>query len=126
MDMDHNVPAGYEAWREARWDEIAGPNGKAKVVAKGMVAGPEIQVIPGVPGKWRVTEAGALTVSAPADDGVQVNGEAVEGAVVVPSGSTLEFSGGRVGFAGGADGFYGVMVSDPEALVRSGISGIDT
>ncbi|SMC55743.1 DUF1684 domain-containing protein [Lentzea albidocapillata] len=29
----------YEQWREARWDEIAGSNGKAKVVAKGMVSG---------------------------------------------------------------------------------------
>ncbi|WP_410677141.1 DUF1684 domain-containing protein [Amycolatopsis sp. cmx-4-68] len=135
MDTDHvsshqqtanNVPAGYEAWREARWDEIAGPNGKAKVVANGRVTGRDTHVIPGVPGQWRITEAGTLTVSAAAADSVTVNGEAVNGTAEVPSGSTLEFSGGRVGFAGGAGGFYGVVVMDHEALARSGLSGIDT
>jgi uncharacterized protein (DUF1684 family) len=135
MDTDHvssrqqtadNVPAHYEAWREARWDEIAGPNGKAKVVANGRVTGRDTHVIPGVPGQWRITEAGALTVSAAAADSVTVNGEAVNGTAEVPSGSTLEFSGGRVGFAGGAGGFYGVVVMDHETLARSGLSGIDT
>ncbi|WP_033294952.1 DUF1684 domain-containing protein [Amycolatopsis jejuensis] len=125
MDTN-NIPAGYLAWREARWDEIAGPNGKAKVVANGRIAGTDSQVIPGVPGQWQATEAGALTVSAAAGDSVKVNGEAVDGTVEVPSGSTLEFSGGRVGFAGGAGGFYGVVVMDHEALARSGLSGIDT
>ncbi|MEV5543048.1 DUF1684 domain-containing protein [Saccharopolyspora shandongensis] len=135
MDPDHvpshqqtanSVPADYEAWRKARWDEIAGPNGKAKVVANGRVTGRDAHVIPGVPGQWRVTEAGALTMSAAAADDVMVNGEAVNGTAEVPSGSTLEFSGGRVGFAGGAGGFYGVVVMDHEALTRSGLSGIDT
>lgn len=135
MDTDHvpsrrqtvnNVPADYEAWREARWDEIAGPNGKAKVVANGRVSGRDPHVIPGVPGQWRVSEAGTLTLSAAAADSVTVNGEAVDGTVEVPSGSTLGFSGGRVGVAGGAGGFYGVVVMDHEALARSGLSGIDT
>ena len=135
MDTDHvtshqrtadHVPADYEAWRAARWDEIAGPDGKAKVVANGRVAGRDTHVIPGVPGRWRITEAGALTVSAAAADSVTVNGGAVSGTVEVPSGSTLGFSGGRVGFAGGAGGFYGVVVMDHEALARSGLSGIDT
>ncbi|MEU6269772.1 hypothetical protein [Saccharopolyspora shandongensis] len=122
MDPDHvpshqqtanSVPADYEAWRKARWDEIAGPNGKAKVVANGRVTGRDAHVIPGVPGQWRITAAGALTMSAAADD-VTVNGEAVNGTGEVPSGSTLEFSGGRVGFAGGAGGFYGVVVRRQE------------
>ncbi len=121
-----SVPADYEAWGEARWDEIAGPNGKAKVVANGRVTGRDTVVIPGVPGQWRITEAGTLTVSAAAADSVAVNGEAVNGTAEVPSGSTLQFSGGRVGFAGGAGGFYGVVVMDHEALARSGLSGIDT
>jgi hypothetical protein len=33
------VPPEHEAWRRARWDEVAGPNGKAKVVANGKVTG---------------------------------------------------------------------------------------
>jgi uncharacterized protein (DUF1684 family) len=135
MDTEHvpthqqtanNVPADYEAWREARWAEIAGPNGKAKVVANGRVTGRDPLVIPGVPGQWRITEAGTSTVSAAAADNVAVNGEEVDGTAEVPSGSTLRFSGGHVGFAGGAGGFYGVVVMDHEALARSGLSGIDT
>lgn len=122
----NDVPADHEAWREARWDEIAGPNGKGKVVANGRVTGRDTLVIPGVPGRWRITEAGTLTVSAAAADGVTVNGRAVDGTAEVPSGSTLGFSGGRTGFAGGAGGFYGVVVMDHEALARSGLSGIDT
>ncbi|MEV6981904.1 DUF1684 domain-containing protein [Sphaerisporangium sp. NPDC051017] len=139
MDADHvpshdqsannaadSVPADYEAWREGRWEEIAGQFGKVKVVANGKVAGRDARVIPGVPGEWSVTEAGVLTLSVAADDGVTINGEAVNGTAEVPSGSSLEFSGGRVGFAGGADGTYGVIVMDHEALARSGLSGIDT
>ncbi|ASO21658.1 hypothetical protein FHR81_003303 [Actinoalloteichus hoggarensis] len=120
------VPASHEAWRAARWDEIAGPNGKAKVVANGRVSGPEARGIPGIPGRWRVTEAGALTVSAAAGDDVTINGETLDGTADVPSGSSLGFSGGRVGFAGGADGFFGVVVMDQAALTRSGLCGIDT
>ncbi|PXY18993.1 DUF1684 domain-containing protein [Prauserella muralis] len=122
----NTVPAEYEAWREARWEEIAGPHGKAKVVANGRVAGRDPVAIPGVPGQWQVTEAGTLTVSATAADGVTVNGETVDGTAEVPSGSTLGLPGGRVGFAGGAGGFYGVVVMDHEALARSGLTGIDT
>jgi uncharacterized protein (DUF1684 family) len=121
-----DAPAEYEAWRRARWDEIAGPNGKAKVVANGKVTGRTPLTIPGVPGRWSTTAAGALTVTAASGDGVKVNGEAADGTVEVPSGSSLEFPGGRVGFAGGADGFYGLIVMDHEAVARSGLSGIDT
>ena len=121
-----SVPAEYEAWRKARWEEVAGPNGKAKVVARGMVVGREPQVIEGVPGRWSTTEAGALTVTAAADDGVRVEGGTVDGTVEVSAGSPLEFPGGRVGFAGGADGAHGLVVMDQEALARSGLAGIDT
>jgi uncharacterized protein (DUF1684 family)/ketosteroid isomerase-like protein len=120
------VPAEYATWRAARWDEIAGPNGKAKVVARGMVVGRDAHVIAGVPGRWSTTEAGALTVTAAADDGVVVGGETVDGTVAVPPGSPLEFPGGLVGFAGGSDGAYGLVVMDHDAVTRSGLSGIDT
>jgi uncharacterized protein len=119
------VPAEYEAWRKARWEEIAGPNGKAKVVANGRVIGRGTHVIAGVPGRWTTTEAGALTVTAAAEDGVEVDGEPVEGTVEVPAGSPIGFPGGRVGFAGGSDGAYGLVVMDHEAVARSGLTGID-
>jgi uncharacterized protein len=123
---EDQVPVEYEAWRTARWEEIAGPNGKAKVVANGRVVGRGIHVIPGVPGQWTTTEAGALTVTAAVEDGVKVDGEAVDGTVEVPAGSALEFPGGQVGFVGGSDGAYGLIVIDHEALARSGLTGIDT
>jgi uncharacterized protein len=125
-NVDVSVPAEYEAWRKARWEEVAGPNGKAKVVARGMVVGREPRVIEGVPGRWSTTGAGALTVTAAADDGVRVEGGTVDGTVEVSAGSPLEFPGARVGFAGGADGAYGLVVMDQEALTRSGLAGIDT
>jgi uncharacterized protein len=120
-----SVPAEYEAWRKARWEEIAGPNGKAKVVANGKVIGRDTHVIPGVPGQWSTTGAGALTVTAAVEDGVKVNGAAVDGTAEVAAGSPLEFPGGRVGFAGGSHGAYGLVVMDPAAVARSGLNGID-
>jgi uncharacterized protein (DUF1684 family) len=121
-----SVPAEYQAWRKGRWEEIAGPNGKAKVVANGKVIGREVHTIPGVPGQWSTTEAGALSVTAALEDGVKVNGDPVDGTADVPSGSPLEFPGGRVGFVGGSDGAYGLVVMDHEAVARSGLRGIDT
>ncbi|MDT5027934.1 MAG: uncharacterized protein QOE61_4360 [Micromonosporaceae bacterium] len=121
-----SVPAEYQAWRKGRWGEIAGPNGKAKVVANGKVIGREVYTIPGVPGQWSTTEAGALSVTAALEDGVKVNGDPVDGTADVPSGSPLEFPGGRVGFVGGSDGAYGLVVMDHEAVARSGLRGIHT
>jgi uncharacterized protein (DUF1684 family) len=121
-----SVPAEYQAWRKGRWEEISGPNGKAKVVANGKVIGREVHTIPGVPGQWSTTEAGALSVTAALEDGVKVNGDPVDGTADVPSGSPLEFPGGRVGFVGGSDGAYGLVVMDHEAVARSGLRGIHT
>ncbi|MBT3153289.1 DUF1684 domain-containing protein [Streptomyces sp. CHD11] len=120
------APAEYEAWRKGRWEEVAGPNGKAKVVANGKITGRGTHVLPGVPGTWSTDEAGELTVTARAADGVTVDGTAVDGTAVVPPGCALAFPGDRVGFAGGADGSYGLVVMDNGAVERSGLSGIDT
>lgn len=119
------APAAYEAWRKARWEEVAGPNGRAKVVARAMVTGRDPHVVPGVPGQWSVTEAGALTVTA-AHDGVRVNGEPADGTVEVPAGSSFALPGGLVGMAGGAGGTFGLVVMDHDAVARSGLIGINT
>jgi hypothetical protein len=78
-DPGDSVPAEYEAWRQGRWEEIAGPNGKAKVVANGKVVGRDVHTLPGVLGQWSTNEAGAPTGTAAVEDGVKVGGEAVEG-----------------------------------------------
>lgn len=36
----NGVPADYEAWRQGRWEEIAGANGKANVVANAKINDP--------------------------------------------------------------------------------------
>lgn len=125
-DQVRTQPAEYDAWRRARWLDIAGTRGKAKVVGNGQVVGRDPRVIEGVPGWWSTNEAGALTVTAAARDGVMVDGATVEGTVVLVDGSRLEFPGGRRGFASGSDGSYSVVVFDDAALADSGITGIDT
>ena len=114
----------YEAWRKARWEEMAGPQGKAKVVAKGMISGPEPQIVPDVPGRWSTTEAGGLTVTAALADGVVVEGKAVDGTVDVRPGSRPEFPSGRTGSVSGANKTYGLVVMDDSAVSRSGLSEI--
>ncbi|GAA2769972.1 hypothetical protein [Nonomuraea dietziae] len=120
------IPADYEAWRQGRREEIAGANGKAKVAANAKITDPGPHTLPGIPGEWRTTEAGDLTVTAQAADGVQVAGSLVDGTSPVPSGSTLEFPDNRVGFASGADGSYGLVVVDQGRLERTGLTGIDS
>lgn len=120
------VPAAYQAWRKGRWEEIAGANGKAKVVANGKIIGRDIHTLSGVPGAWSTNEAGALTVTAAAADGVRIDGTTVDGTAEAPSDCRLEFPGGRIGSAGGSNGVYGLVVMDHGAVERSGLSGIDT
>ncbi|PDP86667.1 hypothetical protein CQJ94_15340 [Glycomyces fuscus] len=120
------IPADHEAWRQSRWEEVAGANGKAKVVANAKITGPGPHTLPGVPGEWRTTEAGSLTVTAEAVDGVRVAGSLVDGTSPVPSGGSLRFPDDRVGFASGADGSYGLVVMDQGRVERTGLTGIDT
>ncbi|MEU9885710.1 DUF1684 domain-containing protein [Sphaerisporangium sp. NPDC051011] len=121
-----SVPAEYEAWREGRWEELTGANGKAKVVAVRRISDRDTHTLPGVPGEWSLNEVGALTVTAAAEDGLTINGTTVDGTAEVPSDGALGFPNDRFGFAGSADGSYGVVVMDRHAVERSGLSGIDT
>ncbi|MEV7869673.1 DUF1684 domain-containing protein [Streptomyces sp. NPDC088124] len=119
------IPAGYDAWRQGRWGEIAGENGKGTVIAKARINCRDPHTLAGLPGTWTTTETGTLTVTARAEDGVRVNGETVDGTTDVPSGATLDFPGGLNGMAGGANGSYGVIVMDRARVEGSGLSGID-
>lgn len=121
----HTPPQEFLEWREARWKEIIGPRGKASVTAKTVVAGPEEQKVDGIPGRWRVSEAGHLLVTATKDDGIAVDGTPAEGTVEVPAGQSLSFSGGQVGMVGDAEGSYGLVVLDEQQIARSGLSGIE-
>ncbi|MFD6159315.1 DUF1684 domain-containing protein [Nocardia sp. NPDC060256] len=127
MNVSHSdSPAEYELWRQGRWQEIAGPHGKAKVIATGKIAGPDARSLPGVPGRWSTNEAGALTVTATPADGVRVNHSLVAGTSEVPPACDLEFPEGRIGLVGGGEGAYSMVVMDHAALEHRGITGIDT
>lgn len=116
----------FRAWREGRWNEIIGPGGKASVAAKTVISGPEEQSVAGIPGIWRINDEGNLTVTATAADGIRVDDALVEETVAVPPGRSLTFADGQVGMVGGADGSYGLVVLDEQAVVRSGLTGIDS
>lgn len=122
MTTDHDE---FEAWRRARWEEIAGPYGKAKVVANGRISGPEPRTIAGVPGRWSTTSDGALQITATVPDGVVVDGQPVDGSVEVPAGSRVEFPAERTAVVMGGNGTWGVVVMDDDAVTRSGLSGIE-
>lgn len=122
---DPQTEKDFHKWREARWNEIVEPNGKASVIAKTEISGPEEHVIEGIPGTWRVNDTGKLTVTALPGDEIVVGGDLAVGTVDVPSGQSLNFSEGRIGMAGGMDGSYGVVVFDEQEVSRSGLTGID-
>lgn len=114
----------FEAWRQARWQEITGPYGKAKVVANAQITGPQPLAIPGVPGRWNTTADGALQIAAAAADGVVIEGRPVDGTARVPAGAKVAFPQDRTAMVSGRDGAYGVIVMDEAAVTRSGLTGI--
>jgi uncharacterized protein (DUF1684 family) len=116
----------FAAWRQARWEELAGPHGKARVVAKGWISGADPQLISGVPGQWSTTPDGALRLTATGADEIVVGGRPVTGPVEVPAGSRVEFPEGLTATVMGGNGAYGVVVMDDAAVARSGLIGIET
>lgn len=125
-DADSSPAPEHQAWREARWKDIAGLNGKAAVIGNGKVVGREAVPLPAVPGEWSTDASGALTVTATREDGVTIDGTTVDGTATVPVGCSLEFRGGRRGVVRGSTGDYSLVFFDPEAVAASGITGIDT
>jgi uncharacterized protein (DUF1684 family) len=125
-DSGHSgVPMEYANWRKNRWEEVAGPGGKAGTVQLAMVSHPEPGV-PGVPGRWEVSASGVLTLTVTAADGASLGGRPVTGAVEVESGSTVELADGRVCFVQGRGGTYGMVVWDPSAPGLSRLRDIST
>ncbi|WP_193103300.1 DUF1684 domain-containing protein [Brachybacterium sp. FME24] len=114
-DSGHpGVPVEYATWRKNRWEEIAGPGGKAGTDQLAMISQPEPGV-PGLPGRWEVSASGVLTLTVTAADGVSIGGRPVTGAVDVESGSQVELADGRVCFVQGWGGTFGMVVWDPSA-----------
>ena len=116
----------YDRWRRRRWEEVAGPEGKASLLAYRQITEPG-QEVPEVPGRWTSTgSSGSLTLTATRAQGVSADGQAVDGSVKLTSGAGLSFPGGRRGTIEELAGAHALAVWDPAAPTRVGLRGIET
>jgi len=89
------------------------------------------QTIYGVPGRWAPNPGGGLTVTAEASDAIVVDGELVDGTVVVrgkddPNPSTIVFSDTVTGFViASSEGTYALRVWDSNSEDIQRFGGID-
>jgi len=89
------------------------------------------QTIYGVPGRWASNPGGGLTVTAEASDAIVVDGELVDGTVVVrgkddPNPSTIVFSDTVTGFViASSEGTYALRVWDSNSEDIQRFGGID-
>ncbi len=112
--IEERLEMDYEAWRRGRWDEIAGPLGKAGVVQLAMITG-SAQTVEGVPGRWDASDSDGLKFTAAGADGVSLDGRPVNGTVTLTGGSSLRLSGERTVAVSGGEGIYGLTVWDSAA-----------
>ncbi|WP_331760256.1 DUF1684 domain-containing protein (plasmid) [Streptomyces sp. NBC_01471] len=116
---------GYDRWRRSRWEEMAGPEGKAGRIAYRLITEPG-QEFPEVPGRWTSTGfSGSLTLTATRAEGVFVDDQAVDGAVELTSAGRLSFPDGRRGTIEELGGAHVLVVWDPAAPTLVGLRGID-
>lgn len=111
----------YAVFRERRALAAVQPQGPLALVNTQWVG--DEQTIWGVPGRWAPTRAGesGLLVTATAAEGIQVDGELVDGTVHVrgkddPNPSTIVFDDHTTGFViAGDDGQYALRVWDAQS-----------
>lgn len=116
----------HDKWRRSRWEEMAGPEGKAGRIAYRPITEPD-QEVPEVPGRWTSTGlSGSLTLTASRSEGVSVDDQAVDGAVKLTGASRLSFPGGRRGTIDELRGAHVLVLCDPAAPSLVGLRGIDT
>lgn len=110
--IEERVEVDYEARRRGRWEEIAGPLGKAGVVQLATITG-AAQTVEGVPGRWDASGSDGLKLTAAGVDGVLLDGRLVDGTVTLTGGSSLRLPGERTVVVAGGGGMYGLTVWDP-------------
>jgi uncharacterized protein (DUF1684 family) len=120
--IDARTAVDYDGWRKSRWEEVAGPGGKAGVVDIVPIQG-EAKAYEGLPGEWGV-DGSRLVLTVSAADSVLIDGNVVEGTIDVPIGGKLELADGRLALPGGGDGRFGVIVWDPASQGLVGLKGI--
>ncbi|MET7854898.1 DUF1684 domain-containing protein [Streptomyces avermitilis] len=115
----------YDKWRQSRWEEMAGPDGKASLIAHRPITEPG-QEVPEIPGQWTSTGfSGSLTLTAARAENVSVDGHAVDGTVELTGASRLSFPGGRRGTIEELRGAHVLAVWDPAAPTLVGLRGIE-
>ncbi|MFE6157616.1 DUF1684 domain-containing protein [Streptomyces sp. NPDC056486] len=116
--------AEYDGWRQSRWEEMAGQDGKAGRIAYRLITEPG-QEVPEVPGRWTSTGfSRSLTLTAAHSEGVSVDDQAVDGTVELTSASRLSFPGGLRGTIEELRGAHVLVVWDPAAPTLVGLRGI--
>ncbi|WP_328333576.1 DUF1684 domain-containing protein [Streptomyces sp. NBC_00455] len=122
---DDGELTGYDGWRRSRWEEMAGPDGKAGRIAYRLITEPG-QEFPEVPGRWTSTGfSGSLTLTAARTDGVWADGHAVDGTVELTDASRLSFPDGLRGTIEELQGAHVLVVWDPAAPTLVGLRGIE-
>lgn len=108
---------GLDEFHAARERFVRSARGPLALVNAQQVTGP--QTVWPVPGSWAAT-AGGLTVTASAEDGVVVDGDVVDGTVLVAGDdavvpSTIAFPAGMAGTVGRVGDGWSLRVWDPAA-----------
>ena len=115
------------SFRDKRHRAVTSPQGSLALTNTQWVD--QEQSVWSVPGTWAPDQEGLL-LTAKAEDGVTVNGELVNGAVVVSpknskTPSTIELGDGRVATVIGQEGTYGLRVWDANSEDMQRFSHID-
>jgi uncharacterized protein (DUF1684 family) len=108
-----DAQTGYETWRQSRWEEMAGLNGKAGLTIAQPIIAPNHSVA-GVPGRWSPgVTPGTVTLTVGDEEAVFVDGQRVARTAELHPNSRIELSGDRRGFIVQDSGMTLLTVWDP-------------
>jgi uncharacterized protein (DUF1684 family) len=116
----------WQHWTEARAAGVSAPHGVLALTGTHWLAA-EPETIPGIPGRWSATPEG-VRVAATAADGLQIDGEPLDGTTVLapdtsPQAGTVRF-GDQLLVPIEREGELALRVFDPEAKTRTDFAGI--
>lgn len=124
---DAQPTPNYEAFRTQRLAMLTGPGGSLSMVAMPVISTSD-RTFKGLPGTWSGSEAG-VTVTAAANEDLQVDGHGLDGTVLLTPESILRFSEtvtARVGRE--VDGTWFLQVADsnaPNLIAFEGVEAYD-
>ncbi len=128
VTVDHQtLQADWQRWHDEREETLREPHGWLSLTALEWLD-PTPQVIADLPGTWRAPGDGTVEITASAADGVEVDGEPVDGTrVVTPvdgAPGILVTVGERVVELARRTDSYALRVRDPQAPTRAAFRGV--